>query len=267
MAETPHSQEPQDDQAPPPMAIGSYGAPSSSEGEAAVPFEPEAKDPGPAESPVLPLGYAPVSPTPPVAPGKAKSATVAGYATVAGDGPEGAAAAGLSAAPLAGSYGGSIAGSYGAANTGSVAGSYGGANASSYGGSIAGSYGAASIPTIGSRVEVPPLGGESAAGGEWELLSGKLRDWFHRNDLGGQWDRLGGPLRASGLLLAGLILIKLYEALIDTLDDIPLLPRLLQLVGLLYLFNFGLTHLIKSQDRENLYQVWKKRWHDFTGRP
>jgi hypothetical protein len=255
MAETPHSQEPQDDQASPPMAIGSYGAPSSSEGQAAAPAKTEATDPGPAENPVLPLGYAPVSPTPPTIPGETRSATVAGYATVAGDGPEGTTTADLSAAPLAGSYGGPIAGSYG------------GANASSYGGSIAGSYGAASIPTIGSRVEVPPLGGESAAGGEWDLLSGKLRDWFHRNDLGGQWDRLGGPLRASGLLLAGLILIKLYEALIDTLDDIPLLPRLLQLVGLLYLFNFGLTHLIKSQDRENLYQVWKKRWHDFTGRP
>jgi hypothetical protein len=65
----------------------------------------------------------------------------------------------------------------------------------------------------------------------------------------------------------GLILIKLYEALLDTLDDIPLLPRLLQLAGLLYLLNFGFTHLIKSQDRENLYQTWKKRWHDFTGRP
>jgi hypothetical protein len=218
------------------MAIGSYGAPSSSESEAAATTEPEATDPGPAESPVLPLGYAPVSPT---TPAKANSATVAGYATLTDDGPAGAATADLSAAPLAGSYGGSI----------------------------AGSYGAASIPTIGSRVEVPPLGGESAEGGEWDLLSGKLRDWLHRNDLGGQWDRLGGPLRASGLLLAGLILVKLYEALLDTLDDIPLLPRLLQLVGLLYVLNFGFTHLIKSQDRENLYQVWKKRWHDFTGRP
>jgi hypothetical protein len=251
MAETPHSQEPQDDQAAPQMAIGSYGAQSSSEGQVAAPSEPESPDLGAAESPVLPLGYAPVSSAPATTPGKARSATVAGYATVAGDRLEGAAAADLSAAPLTGSYGGSIAGSYGGANTGS----------------IAGSYGAKSIPTIGSSVEVAPLGGESAEGGEWDLLSGKLRDWFHRNDLGGQWDRLGGPLRASGLLLGGLILLKLYEALIDTLDDIPLLPRLLQLAGLLYLLNFAFTHLIKSQDRENLYQVWKKRWHDFTGRP
>jgi len=227
MAETPHSQESQDDQAPPPMAIGSYGAPAGSEGQSAPPSEseaPEATDLSPAENNTLPMGYGAV-------------------ATTAED---------PTPAPLAGSYGGS---------------SYGGP----IGGSIPGSYGAStsatSIPTIGSTVQVPPLGGESEEGGEWDLLSGKLRDWFHRNDLGGQWDRLGGPLRASGLLLGGLILIKLYEALIDTLDDIPLLPRLLQLAGLLYLLNFGFTHLIKSQDRENLYQTWKKRWHDFTGRP
>lgn len=234
MAETPHSQESQDDQAPPPMAIGSYGAPTGSEGQSAPPSEseaPEATDLSPAENNTLPMGYGAVATT-------AEAPTPA---------------------PLAGSYGGS---SYG----GPIGGSYGGP----IGGSIPGSYGAStsatSIPAIGSTVQVPPLGGESEEGGEWDLLSGKLRDWFHRNDLGGQWDRLGGPLRASGLLLGGLILIKLYEALIDTLDDIPLLPRLLQLAGLLYLLNFGFTHLIKSQDRENLFQTWKNRWHDFTGR-
>jgi hypothetical protein len=251
MAETPHSQEPQDDQAAPSLAIGSYGAPSSSAGQPAAPAEPEAPDPGPARSPVLPLGYAPVSSTPETSPSTTWTAAVYSEATVADTGPEGAGAtAALNAAPLAGSYGGSIGGSYG--------GSYGASTTPAP---------ATAIPTIGSSVEVPPLGGESSEGGEWDLLSGKLRDWFDSNDLGGQWDRLGGPLRASGLLLAGLILIKLYEALLDTLDDIPLLPRLLQLAGLLYLLNFGFTHLIKSQDRENLYQIWKKRWHDFTGRP
>lgn len=253
MAETPHSQEPQDDQAPPPLAIGSYGAPSSGEGQAAAPSEPVATEPGPVGSPVLPLGYAPVGGTPATTPSKSWTATVASEVTPVGAGPEGAGtadAADLPPAPVAGSYGGPIGGSYG----GPIGGSTTTAKATS-------------VPTIGSSFEVPPLGGESAEGGEWDLLSGKLRDWFHRNDLGGQWDRLGGPLRASGLLLGGLILIKLYEALLDTLDDIPLLPRLLQLAGLLYLLNFGFTHLIKSQDRENLYQSWKKRWHDFTGRP
>ena len=44
----------------PPEAAKSAENPSSSESEAAAPTEPEATDPGPAESPVLPLGYAPV---------------------------------------------------------------------------------------------------------------------------------------------------------------------------------------------------------------
>jgi len=204
------------------MAIGSYGAPASSEDPAPAPMEPVAVAPeeSPAETPSLAMGYAPVSSTP--------------------DGTDGETA--TTSAPPAGSYG--LAGSYGASGTPATA-----------------------IPTIGSSVEVPPLGGDNGEGGEWDLLSGKLRDWLDRYDLGGYWERLGGPLRASGLLLGGLILIKLYEALLETFDDIPLLPRLLQLAGLLYLVNFGFTHLIKSQDRENLYQIWKKRWHDFTGRP
>ena len=249
MAETPHSQETQDDQAPPPMALGSYGAAAGSEGQAAPPSEPEATDLNPAEPSTLPMGYGSVASPVATPNNETWSATVTAEITVDDAEPT-----------VAGSYGGAIGGSYGAPISGS------------YGGSLPGSYGASSnpatsIPTIGSSVSVPPLGGEGGEGGEWDLLSGKLRDWLDRNDLGGQWERLGGPLRASGLLLGGLILIKLYEALLDTLDDIPLLPRLLQLAGLLYLLNFGFTHLIKSQDRENLYQTWKKRWHDFTGRP
>ena len=114
MAETPHSQEPQDDQAAPSLAIGSYGAPSSSAGQPAAPAEPEAPDPGPARSPVLPLGYAPVSSTPETSPSTTWTAAVYSEATVADTGPEGAGAtAALNAAPLAGSYGGSIGGSYG----------------------------------------------------------------------------------------------------------------------------------------------------------
>ena len=249
MAETPHSPEPQDDQTPAPMALGSYGTPASSEGPSPDPIEPEPTAVSAAESGSLPLGYGASdsstgSTSIPMGYSAVNSAaetssSEAWSATVASDQPETPPAT-QAASPFAGSYGGS----YGGSSTATTA-----------------------RPAIGSSVHVPPLEGESGEGGEWDLLTGKLRDWFHRNDLGGQWDRLGGPLRASGLLVGGLILIKLYEALLETLDDIPLLPRLLQLAGLLYLLNFGFTHLIKSQDRENLINSWKKSWHDFTGRP
>lgn len=124
-------------------------------------------------------------------------------------------------------------------------------------------------PSVATTLEVPPLsvpqapgGGE---GGEWELLLGKLKAWLERADLPGQWDRLGGPLRGLGLLLAALLVVKLYVALLETLDDLPLLPRLLQLVGLFALLNFSLTRLTRKSDREVILEDWKRRWDAFRG--
>lgn len=130
--------------------------------------------------------------------------------------------------------------------------------------------GVAGEPTVATTLEVPPLstglsGDARAEGGEFDLLIGKVKDWFEQADLGGQWDRLNGPLRGVGLLLGGLLVIKLYLALLDTLDDVPLLPRLLQLGGLIWLLNFSVTRLTRSSDRKEILEDWKRRWDAFRG--
>ncbi|MFM9101523.1 MAG: CAAD domain-containing protein, partial [Cyanobium sp.] len=58
----------------------------------------------------------------------------------------------------------------------------------------------------------------------------------------------------------------LYGALLDTLGDLPLVPRLLQLVGLIALIRVGLTRLVRSSDRERILGSWRQRWVDFQGR-
>jgi hypothetical protein len=139
-----------------------------------------------------------------------------------------------------------------------------------------GSYGSPEVglvgePTVATTLEVPPLStgrtsqvnGEE--GGEFDLLIGKVKTWFEQADLSGQWDRLSGPLRGLGLLLGGLLVIKLYVALLDTLDDVPLLPRLLQLVGLIALTNFSVTRLTRSSERKVILEDWKRRWDAFRG--
>lgn len=138
----------------------------------------------------------------------------------------------------------------------------------SYGSPEVGSVGE---PTVATTLEVPPLptgltsqvNGEE--GGEFDLLIGKVTNWFEQADLSGQWDRLSGPLRGLGLLLGGLLVIKLYVALLDTLDDVPLLPRLLQLVGLIALTNFSVTRLTRSSERKVILEDWKRRWDAFRG--
>ena len=122
-------------------------------------------------------------------------------------------------------------------------------------------------PGIATSVVVPPLpAGEAGEGGEWDLLRDKLQTWFDGADLQGRWESLGGPLRAAGLLLAAVVLLRLYSALLETLGDLPLLPRLLQLVGLVSVAQFGLTRLVRSSERERILTSWRQRWNDFRGR-
>jgi hypothetical protein len=129
--------------------------------------------------------------------------------------------------------------------------------------------GDAGEPRVATTLEVPPLprgeAGLGSEGGEWELLVGKVRAWLEQADLPGQWDRLSGPLRGLGLLLGVLLVLKLYGALLDTLDDLPLVPRLLQLVGLLVLLRFSLARLTRRSDREVILADWKRRWDAFSG--
>ena len=120
---------------------------------------------------------------------------------------------------------------------------------------------------IATSLSVPALEAESGGeGGEWDLLVGKVRAWLEEADLPARWDNLGGPLRSLGLLLAAVVLLRLYGALLDTLGDLPLLPRLLQLVGLITLLRFCLTRLVRSSDRAEILRIWRDNWNDFRGR-
>jgi hypothetical protein len=66
--------------------------------------------------------------------------------------------------------------------------------------------------------------------------------------------------------VAAVVLLRLYSALLDTLGDLPLLPRLLQLVGLVCVVQFALTRLVRSSERERILTSWRQRWNDFRGR-
>jgi hypothetical protein len=122
-------------------------------------------------------------------------------------------------------------------------------------------------PGIATSIVVPPLpAGEAGEGGEWDLLRSKVSTWFDGADLQARWESLGGPLRGAGLLLAAVVLLRLYSALLETLGDLPLVPRLLQLVGVLSVARFALTKLVRSSERERILTSWSQRWNDFRGR-
>lgn len=120
---------------------------------------------------------------------------------------------------------------------------------------------------IASTVSVPadPSASDSE-GGEWHLLMEKLNGWLADAKLMELWQQSQRPLKLLGGALALLLVLQLTSAVLGTLDAIPMLPRLLQLTGLIYLVLFASRRLVRSDERRSLIEGIKTSWNSFTGK-
>ena len=120
---------------------------------------------------------------------------------------------------------------------------------------------------IASTVSVPadPNASDSE-GGEWHLLMEKLNAWLADAKLMELWQQSQRPLKLVGGALALLLVLQLTSAVLGTLDAIPMLPRLLQLTGLIYVVLFASRRLVCSDERRSLIEGVKNSWSSFTGK-
>jgi len=120
---------------------------------------------------------------------------------------------------------------------------------------------------IASTVSVPadPSASDSE-GGEWHLLMEKLNAWLADAKLMELWQQSQRPLKLVGGALALLLVLQLTSAVLGTLDAIPMLPRLLQLTGLIYVVLFASRRLVRSDERRSLIEGVKNGWSSFTGK-
>ena len=130
---------------------------------------------------------------------------------------------------------------------------------------------AADTPTVASSIEVPASPQVNTApaeqeGGEWDLLVQKLRSWITSGQLQEQWQAARTPLSLLAVLIAVLLVLRVYSAVLGVLNSIPLLPGLLELAGLVTVVQFSLTRLVRSQDRSEVIGGLKQRWKSFRGR-
>ena len=131
---------------------------------------------------------------------------------------------------------------------------------------------ASTTPTVASTVDVPAslaaaaTAGGDQEGGEWDLLVQKLRDWIASGQLQEQWQAARTPLSLLAGLIAVLLVLRVYSAVLNVLDSIPLVPGLLELVGVFALVQFSLRRLVRSDDRREVITGLQQRWKSFRGR-
>ncbi len=66
-----------------------------------------------------------------------------------------------------------------------------------------------------------------------------------------------GPLGTIGLILATIVTIKLTLALVDAIDDIPLVAPTFELIGLAYTLWFVYRYLLRAANRKELSEEIK----------
>jgi hypothetical protein len=126
-------------------------------------------------------------------------------------------------------------------------------------------------PLVAATIEVPPLESAPAAaagedgGGEWDLLVDKLRQWLASGQLEQLWAQSRTPLTALAALIGLLLVLRIYTALLGVIDSLPLVPGLLELVGVITVVRFGLTRLVRSSDRQQVIANLQSRWKAFRG--
>ena len=120
---------------------------------------------------------------------------------------------------------------------------------------------------ISSTVNVPAdPGATDSEGGEFQLLLAKLNEQLGGMDLGKIWEQSKQPLKLVGLALLLILSLQLLGAVLGTLDHIPMLPRLLQLVGLIWLSLFVSQRLVRSDERKKMIDTVSSTWQDITGK-
>ncbi|PZV03287.1 MAG: hypothetical protein DCF23_10050 [Cyanobium sp.] len=120
-------------------------------------------------------------------------------------------------------------------------------------------------PAVAATLLAPASTAESGPGGEWALLVAKVQEWIGGGGLEGTFERYRSPLKMLGALVGIVLVLRLYGAVIGAIESLPLLPGLLELVGVVWLANFSATKLTRAQERRRLIEGLEKKWQSFRG--
>ena len=123
-------------------------------------------------------------------------------------------------------------------------------------------------PSIAERISVPAQASADSSeedGGEWDLLSNRIKQFFEANNLENQWQSLRQPIFLLGGLIVVILTMRIYGGILDAIATVPLAPRLFQLVGTFYAVWFAATRLIRAEERKKIWSNVNDLWTSLRG--
>jgi hypothetical protein len=119
------------------------------------------------------------------------------------------------------------------------------------------------VPALGAGGTAAPEG--EGEGGEWNLLVEKLQQWWRSGELQNLWQQAKTPLTIALVVISVLLVLRVYAGLLAAVNSLPLVPGLLELVGLIWALRFGLPKVIRRSERDQLIAGLQRRWRSFSG--
>ena len=107
--------------------------------------------------------------------------------------------------------------------------------------------------------------GEEVEGGEWELLTGKILNWWEQKNISSQIGKLTQALVIGAGVFGLVVILKIYGRLLGAISQIPLAPNLLELAGIIWVMCFVSTKLVRAKDRNEFIAGVVDRWQKLLG--
>ncbi|MCX5982703.1 MULTISPECIES: CAAD domain-containing protein [Nostocales] len=103
---------------------------------------------------------------------------------------------------------------------------------------------------------LPELPAAKESASQWQQIIRKIVEFLNRlpDDLGSFFNNNKQGLITVALILSAFVTVKVAIALLDAVNDLPLLQPILELIGLFYSIWFSFRYLLKYETRQELAQ-------------
>lgn len=120
------------------------------------------------------------------------------------------------------------------------------------------------VSQSGTIVTIPP---STQSDEQWKQVGSQVSEFLAKlpNLIGKFWADYKDPIISLGLIFAAIITVKVVLAVIDALNDIPLLAPTFELIGIAYSAWFVNRFLLKASDRQDLAQEIEKLKQQVVG--
>ncbi|MBW4665443.1 MAG: CAAD domain-containing protein [Chroococcus sp. CMT-3BRIN-NPC107] len=114
--------------------------------------------------------------------------------------------------------------------------------------------------TDATNIEVSPAGNmvtiEPSTDEQWTRVGSQVSEFLAQlpEIIGKFWEDYKQPITSLGLIFAAIITVKVVLAIIDALNDIPLLAPTFELIGIAYSAWFVNRYLLQASNRQELAQ-------------